>query len=73
MTGVMIHRVISEVDLGSPIVVQEIKFVPGEDEDLQAFEEKVHRIEWAVVIQGIQCIIREIQEDREKRAVSSSE
>ncbi|KAK1139262.1 Bifunctional purine biosynthetic protein ADE5,7 [Aspergillus melleus] len=61
-TGVMIHNVISEVDMGKPILVREIPFVKGEDEDLEKFEEKVHRIEWGVVIEGVQLTIKEIRE-----------
>lgn len=59
-TGVMIHKVISEVDMGTPILVREIPFVKGVDEDLQKFEQKVHEIEWGVVIEGIQITIRDI-------------
>ncbi|PLB37735.1 uncharacterized protein BDW47DRAFT_117739 [Aspergillus candidus] len=57
-TGVMIHKVISEVDMGTPILVREIPFVKGVDEDLHKFEQKVHEIEWGVVIEGIQISIR---------------
>ncbi|KAL4996996.1 formyl transferase-domain-containing protein [Aspergillus recurvatus] len=60
-TGVMIHNVISEVDMGKPILVKEIPFVKGADEDLHAFEQKVHEIEWKVVIEGLQKTIEEIQ------------
>ncbi|KAL4943299.1 hypothetical protein BDV06DRAFT_211152 [Aspergillus oleicola] len=60
-TGVMIHNVISEVDMGQPILVQEIPFVEGADEDLHAFEQKVHQIEWRVVIEGLQKTIEEIR------------
>lgn len=57
----MIHNVISEVDMGKPILVREIPFVKGEDEDLEKFEEKVHRIEWEIVIEGVQLTIKEIR------------
>jgi phosphoribosylglycinamide formyltransferase len=60
-TGVMIHDVISEVDMGKPILVREIPFVKGVDEDLHAFEQKVHEIEWGVVIEGVQLAISEIR------------
>ncbi|KAH2209149.1 hypothetical protein KXW59_007562 [Aspergillus fumigatus] len=60
-TGVMIHNVISEVDMGKPILVREIPFVKGVDEDLHAFEQKVHEIEWGVVIEGVQLAINEIR------------
>ncbi|RMJ25883.1 phosphoribosylglycinamide formyltransferase [Aspergillus sp. HF37] len=56
-TGVMIHHVISEVDMGEPILVREIPFVKGVDEDLGAFEEKVHEVEWGAVIDGVRIAI----------------
>lgn len=47
--------------MGKPILVREIPFVKGEDEDLEKFEEKVHRIEWEIVIEGVQLTIKEIR------------
>lgn len=58
----MIHEVIAEVDMGRPILVQEIPFVKDSDEDLKVFEQKVHEIEWGVVVEGINMTIREIRE-----------
>ena len=52
-TGVMIHKVIAEVDQGEPILTREIPFVKGKDEDLEAFKEKVHQVEWAIVAEGV--------------------
>lgn len=60
-TGVMIHHVISEVDMGKPILVREIPFVKGADEDLGAFEDKVHEVEWGAVIEGLQIAIDELK------------
>ncbi|ODM16531.1 hypothetical protein SI65_08038 [Aspergillus cristatus] len=60
-TGVMIHNVISEVDMGKPILVQEIPFIKGVDEDLDKFETRVHEIEWGVVIEGIKLAIEELK------------
>lgn len=57
----MIHDVISEVDMGKPILVREIPFVKGGDEDLHKFEQKVHEVEWGVVIEGLQKTIDEMQ------------
>ncbi|KAJ9193117.1 hypothetical protein DTO021D3_3853 [Paecilomyces variotii] len=63
-TGVMIHNVISEVDMGKPILVREIPFIKGQDEDLDAFEKKVHEVEWGVVIEGLEIALKEIKEKR---------
>lgn len=67
----MIHKVISEVDMGTPILVREIPFVKGEDEDLHAFEEKVHAIEWGVVIEGVQLTVQEIREEKQRASTSA--
>lgn len=53
----MIHNVISEVDMGKPILVREIPFIKNVDEDLDKFETRVHEIEWGVVVEGIQLAI----------------
>lgn len=60
----MIHNVISEVDMGKPILVREIPFIKGQDEDLDAFEKKVHEVEWGVVIEGLEIALKEIKEKR---------
>lgn len=62
----MIHNVISEVDMGSPILVREIPFVKGVDENLEAFENKVHEVEWGAVIEGLQIAIKEVQEEKQR-------
>lgn len=59
----MIHKVIAEVDMGKPVLVQEIPFVKGTDEDLETFEKKVHEVEWGVVVEGISLSIQEIREN----------
>ncbi|KAJ5637010.1 hypothetical protein N7490_006889 [Penicillium lividum] len=59
-TGVMIHDVISEVDMGQPILVQEIPFRKGQDEDLEAFGKRVHETEWVTVIEGVGMVLKEL-------------
>lgn len=61
----MIHNVISEVDMGKPILVREIPFVKGVDEDLDKFEQKVHEIEWGTVIEGIQIVINDMKGEKQ--------
>ncbi|CRG86790.1 phosphoribosylglycinamide formyltransferase, putative [Talaromyces islandicus] len=70
-TGVMIHDVISEVDMGTPILVKEIPFVAGEDENLEHFTQKVHETEWGAVIEGIQLSIQEVKEKNNRSASSA--
>lgn len=59
-TGVMIHRVISEVDMGAPILVQEIPFVKGIDEDLEALKQRIHEVEWKAIVSGTVLAIKEL-------------
>lgn len=55
----MIHEVISEVDMGRPLLVREIPFVEGRDEDLGEFERLVHEVEWGAVIEGVGMVIEQ--------------
>lgn len=65
-TGVMIHDVISEVDMGTPILVREIPFRKDLDEDLIAFETRVHEIEWGTVVEGVDMVIQELVAQKQK-------
>ncbi|KAK2747495.1 hypothetical protein FQN57_001987 [Myotisia sp. PD_48] len=65
-SGVMIHKVIAEVDMGEPIVVREIPFIKGVDEDIDAFRDRVHAIEWEVVVEGTNKAIQQIREKKNK-------
>jgi len=50
VTGVMIHYVISEVDRGEPIVVEE---VPCRDCQTESdLEERIHKVEWKLIVEG---------------------
>ncbi|KAF3484147.1 uncharacterized protein GIQ15_03471 [Arthroderma uncinatum] len=61
-TGVMIHKVIAEVDMGEPILIREIPFIKGVDEDIEALKERIHKIEWEVVVEGINIMIKRLRE-----------
>lgn len=50
--------------MGQPVLVKEIPFVKGVDEDLEKFKEKVHEVEWEAVIEGLQITIGEIRAKR---------
>lgn len=41
----MIHKVIAEVDRGDPLLVKEIQFIKGTDEDIVSLEQRIHEIE----------------------------
>jgi phosphoribosylglycinamide formyltransferase len=63
-TGVMIHYVISEVDMGQPILVEEIPFIKGEDEDLHVLEQKIHSVEWKAIVKGTNTAVDEYWKDK---------
>jgi len=50
VTGVMIHYVISEVDRGEPIIVEEVECRGCDTES--ALEERIHGVEWKLIVQG---------------------
>ena len=41
----MIHKVIAEVDRGDPLLIKEIRFIEGVDEDMVSLEQRIHEIE----------------------------
>lgn len=63
----MIHRVISEVDMGDPILVLEIPFVEGLDEDLESLKQRIHEIEWKAIVFGTGLAIKELIVGRAKK------
>ena len=53
----MVHRVIAEVDRGEPIVVREVEI--KEDEPLADFEERLHKTEWEIIVEGARKVLEE--------------
>lgn len=49
-TGIMVHYVISEVDMGQPILVREIAL--RKEESLEDLETRIHQNEWQVIVEG---------------------
>jgi phosphoribosylglycinamide formyltransferase len=54
-TGVMVHRVVAQVDRGEVIVQQPIEFVQGES--LNEFTDRVHALEHVLIVQGTKRIL----------------
>ena len=50
VTGVMIHYVISEVDRGEPIIMEEVKISDCQTES--ELEEKIHKVEHRLIVDG---------------------
>lgn len=57
--GVMIHKVITEVDKGEPVLVKEIDLKVGES--LESYEERVHAVEHVAIVEGTNIVLEEIQ------------
>ena len=67
-TGIMIHNVIAEVDMGTPILVREIPLMKGIDEDIKALEQRIHEVEWKAVPEGIEIAIRQLTDERNRKS-----
>ena len=61
-TGVMVHYVIGEVDMGEPIVVKEVECWQGESEsDLAG---RIHEVEWKAIVEGAGIVLKDLEERR---------
>lgn len=61
-TGVMMHYVIAEVDMGEPIVVQEVEMRVGESKE--ELEERIHEVEHGLIVEGTRVALERIRERR---------
>jgi phosphoribosylglycinamide formyltransferase len=59
-TGVMVHRVVRQVDAGEPILVQEIPFEEGESKE--QFEQRLHAVEWKVIVEATNIVLTQRHE-----------
>ncbi|KAI0778047.1 phosphoribosylglycinamide formyltransferase [Trametes elegans] len=57
-SGVMVHRVVKEVDRGEPVLVREVEILPGEP--IEAFEERLHTLEWKLIVEGTAKVLDEV-------------
>ncbi|KAH9857911.1 phosphoribosylglycinamide formyltransferase [Lenzites betulinus] len=57
-SGVMVHRVVKEVDRGEPVLVREVEIKPGEP--IEAFEERLHQVEWKLIVEGTAKVLDEV-------------
>ncbi|KAI6132346.1 hypothetical protein EV401DRAFT_1917175 [Pisolithus croceorrhizus] len=55
----MVHRVIAEVDRGEPLIVREVPIEKGES--IEEYEERLHRIEWEIIVQATRKVPNEIR------------
>ncbi|KAI0374306.1 phosphoribosylglycinamide formyltransferase [Pilatotrama ljubarskyi] len=57
-SGAMVHRVVKEVDRGEPVLVREVEILPGEP--LEAFEERLHQVEWKIIVEGTAKVLDQV-------------
>ena len=61
-TGVMVHYVIAEVDMGEPILVREIEL--RSEESFQDLESRIHTVERQVIIEATKLAINRLQQKK---------
>ncbi|KAM5538175.1 hypothetical protein V8D89_008062 [Ganoderma adspersum] len=57
-SGVMVHRVVKEVDRGAPVLIREVEILPGEP--IEAFEDRLHKVEWKIIVEGTAKVLDEV-------------
>ncbi|KAI9292227.1 phosphoribosylglycinamide formyltransferase [Neoconidiobolus thromboides FSU 785] len=59
-TGVMVHRVIKEVDQGEPIVMEKVKILP--EDTLSDLETRIHLVEHELLFKGLCKVVEELKQ-----------
>ncbi|KAF9132665.1 hypothetical protein BGW39_011610 [Mortierella sp. 14UC] len=67
-TGVMVHRVIQEVDGGEPLLVEQVEIKP--EDDLAALQERIHSVEHVLLVRGAVLVLE--QEATKKNSSASA-
>ncbi|KIJ59713.1 hypothetical protein HYDPIDRAFT_100204 [Hydnomerulius pinastri MD-312] len=57
--GVMVHRVIAEVDRGEPLIVREVEVRKGEE--LDEYTRRLHEVEWEIIVQATRKVLDEVK------------
>lgn len=54
-SGVMVHRVVREVDRGKPVLVRTVEI--KKEDTPEDFEQRVHQTEWGVIVEAAKLIL----------------
>jgi phosphoribosylglycinamide formyltransferase len=54
-SGVMVHKVIREVDRGEPVLVKEVEI--KREDTLENFEQRLRQTEWGVIVQATKIVL----------------
>lgn len=57
--GIMVHRVVREVDRGEPLIVREVPIEKGDP--IEVFEERLHAAEWEIIVQATAKVLDEVK------------
>ncbi|KAG7092124.1 hypothetical protein E1B28_008498 [Marasmius oreades] len=58
-SGVMVHRVVKEVDRGEPLIVGEVPI--EKDEPFETFAQKLHSVEWEIIVKATKKALDEVK------------
>lgn len=58
-TGVMVHRVIKEVDRGEPLIVREVEIL--KEDKLEDVEARIHSVEHEIIVEGTKKVLEELE------------
>lgn len=67
-TGAMIHYVISEVDMGTPILVRDIEI--RKEDTVEDLESRIHDVEHELIVEGTQIAIENVKKTKQQEAQS---
>ncbi|CAK5263028.1 unnamed protein product [Mycena citricolor] len=56
-SGVMVHRVVRDVDRGEPLIVREIALTA--ETSLDDFAKRLHAVEWEIIVQASKMVLEE--------------
>ncbi|KAF2405382.1 phosphoribosylglycinamide formyltransferase [Trichodelitschia bisporula] len=71
-TGVMIHYVISEVDMGEPILQVAIPLSHPDDDNIAVLEDRIHDVEHEAIVEGTRLAIEALWAAREGQNTAPS-
>ncbi|WRT63987.1 uncharacterized protein IL334_000914 [Kwoniella shivajii] len=60
-TGVMVHRVVAEVDRGEPLVVRNVEI--KKEDKLEDLENRIHEIEHQIIVEGAKLVLEELDKE----------
>ncbi|WWC99521.1 hypothetical protein V866_006424 [Kwoniella sp. B9012] len=60
-TGVMVHRVVAEVDRGEPLIVRNVEI--KKEDKLEDVEKRIHEVEHQIIVEGAKMVLEELDKE----------